>query len=480
MFGMNLTEPKDCRTSQKKPMEPLRKTAGQILFDYGLGSLNRAIGGFTDPRAGRHNIKYSMQEISLGAFSIFFMRNSSFLEAQRYLESVQGINNLRCMFGVENIPTDNHIRSILDNIDPICLEPVFNDILEYLIRDQKIDNFKVKDDRLLIALDGTQYHSSHKICCDKCSVAKSSTGTITYSHTAVLPVIVKPGSSIVLSLFPEFVTPQDGKEKQDCEIEASKRLIARNAAKYRELNSILLGDDLYCCQPFCQLLLREKIDFIFTCKSTSHKILFEHIDALAEQESIEHTETKQKDKNKTTTHYRFVNHLPIRGGADAIYINWCEVTTTDPSGKVLYHNSFATSLLLSKENVASVCEYGRSRWKIENENNNTLKNLGYNLEHNFGHGQQYLASMLATLNILAFLFHSSMELVDKDFQVLVTKLKRSKVFQHSAILTCYICFGGLQDLFRFMTDSFEELNPPPQVGEVFYHPDFYSPKIDSS
>ena len=49
---------------------------------------------------------------------------------------------------------------------------------------------------------------------------------------------------------------------------------------------------------------------------------------------------------------------------------------------------------------------GRARWKIENENNNTLKTAGYHLEHNFGHGKQYLASLLATMNILAFLFHT--------------------------------------------------------------------------
>ena len=43
---------------------------------------------------------------------------------------------------------------------------------------------------------------------------------------------------------------------------------------------------------------------------------------------------------------------------------------------------------------------GRSRWKVENETFNTLKNLGYNLEHNYGHGKQHLATVLNTYHFL--------------------------------------------------------------------------------
>lgn len=477
MFGMNTKKLASKKTERR---EPCIKTAGQQLFDYVQASMDRAIGEFPDPRAGHHNTKYNMKEISYGGFSVFFMRNSSFLESQRYMESAQGINNMRCMFGVEQIPTDNHIRSILDEVAPIYLEPVFEELLSYLIENKTIEDFYVNDNRLLIALDGTQYHSSPNIKCDNCSVAEHSNGSITYSHTAVLPVIVKPGKSQVLSLFPEFVIPQDGHKKQDCEIAASKRLVAKNASKYRDLNAILLGDDLYCCHPFCKLLLDEKIDFIFTCKPTSHKILFKLIDELQENGGIESVEIQQKEKGKLVTClYKFANKVPIRSGVDSVDVNWCEITITDTEGNVHYHSTFATSLSLSKENVAQICEYGRGRWKIENENNNTLKNLGYNLEHNFGHGQKHLASILATFNVLAFFLHSALELVDEDFQKLVAKLKRSKVFQHTAVLTCYICYGGLQDMFRFMTDSFEELNSPPPIGEVFYHPAFYG-SFDSS
>jgi hypothetical protein len=57
---------------------------------------------------------------------------------------------------------------------------------------------------------------------------------------------------------------------------------------------------------------------------------------------------------------------------------------------------------VTAENVVALVAAGRSRWKIENENNNTLKTKGYHFEHNYGHGQQHLSAVLATLILLAY------------------------------------------------------------------------------
>ena len=98
-------------------------------------------------------------------------------------------------------------------------------------------------------------------------------------------------------------------------------------------------------------------------------------------------------------------------------VNWCEVTITSKHRKTPYHNAWITDWTITEENVASIATTGRCRWKIENENNNTLKTKGYHLEHNFGHGEDNLASVLVTLNILAFLLHSVLELEDHDYQI---------------------------------------------------------------
>jgi hypothetical protein len=105
----------------------------------------------------------------------------------------------------------------------------------------------------------------------------------------------------------------------------------------------------------------------------------------------------------TTQHSNgFVNQVPLRDGEDALNVNWCELTTIRNDGKVTYRNAFATNRLITADNVAEVVRDGRARWKVENENNNTLKTEGYHLTHNFGHGKQHLSSVLATLNLLAF------------------------------------------------------------------------------
>ena len=86
-------------------------------------------------------------------------------------------------------------------------------------------------------------------------------------------------------------------------------------------------------------------------------------------------------------------------GEVTLKVHRCEVTLIDQVGKVRYHNAFITDWTITDENVAT----GRARWKIENENNNTLKTKGYHLEHNFGHGKKHLSSLLVAMNILALL-----------------------------------------------------------------------------
>ena len=75
-----------------------------------------------------------------------------------------------------------------------------------------------------------------------------------------------------------------------------------------------------------------------------------------------------------------------------------------------------TDLVVSEENVREVVRGARARWKIENEGFNTLKNHGYHLEHNFGHGHRYLSEAFFVLNLLAFYVHQILELTDRLYQ----------------------------------------------------------------
>ena len=152
--------------------------------------------------------------------------------------------------------------------------------------------------------------------------------------------------------------------------------------------------------------------------------------------------------------YRFINNVPLRDGDDALKVNWCEISIINDIGKATYHNSFVTNHVVTANNVEAVALAGRTRWKVENENNNTLKTKGYHLEHNFGHGKKHLSSLLLTLNLLAFLFHTTLEFTDKKYRILREDMpRRVTFFDHIRSLTCYLFFKSWDDLIDFMIEK---------------------------
>jgi hypothetical protein len=420
---------------------------------------------FVDPRRGK-NKSYTMVDAALSAFSVFFTQSPSFLEYQRSLEQAQGGNNARTLFGVHEIPSDNHIRSLLDATPPGTLKPMYAFLFDALGQAGVVDSFRSVNGTLLLALDGTEHFSSQAIRCQCCSTRRHANGKTTYSHSALTPVLVRPGMDKVIALAPEFVTPQDGAAKQDCELAAAKRWLAVHGGELARLKTTVLGDDLYCHEPFCRELLAFGLGFILVCKPDSHAIVYEWLEHLQRNGAV-HTvsRTRWTGKRRETDTYRYAFSIPLRDADGALEVNWCELVTTDEGGKVLYRNAFATSLALNDSNVAEVVEAGRGRWKIENENNNTLKTKGYHFEHNFGHGRKHLSSLLASLIILAFLTHTVLEWMDDKYRLLRKKLpSRKRLFSDIRTLTSYLCFESWEALMDFMLKGFEPPPPKPKTG----------------
>ena len=96
---------------------------------------------------------------------------------------------------------------------------------------------------------------------------------------------------------------------------------------------------------------------------------------------------------------------------------------------------------------------------MENENNNTLKTKGYHLSHNFGHGKQHLSTLLATPNLLAFSFHTLLDLFDSNYQRLRQFLPRKRFFNDLRALTSYLCFDSWDALMAFMIKGLELAAP---------------------
>jgi len=442
------------------------KPKQEFTFDNMVEKLREVTNKFPDKRTGK-NISYSIEDAALGAFSIFFTQSPSFLAYQKIMQETKGENNAHTLFGINKIPCDNQIRILLDEVPPSEVFPIYSNILNGLNESGHLDMFRSSlNDSLLIALDGTQYFSSNTIHCDNCSTKNHKNGTVTYSHTVITPVIVAPGNNQVISLPPEFITPQDGHDKQDCENAAAKRWILQYAPQYRDIGITILGDDLYCHQPLCEVTLQEGLNFIFICKPDSHKTLYERVEELKAMQTVQTVVVRRrKGKIRLTDTYSFVNQVPLRDGDDALMVNWCELITTREDGTIVYKNAFATNHIITENNVAEIVKAGRTRWKIENENNNILKNNGYNLEHNFGHGKKYLSSLLLTLNILAFLFHTVLGLMDEKYQELRRKLPTRKTFfEDIRALTKYLCFDSWDYMLTFMIQGLKKRHHIPDTS----------------
>ncbi len=433
---------------------------GNKTFNTLINFLDSAISLFPDTRLGT-NTSYQIRDAALSAFSVFFTQAPSFLSYQISLEQNKGNNNGRTLFGIDKIPCDNQIRALLDPVPASLVSPVFDQTFRMLQETNVVEEFRSFNNDLLIALDGTWFFSSKNIHCQNCLTKEHRNGTTTYYHSALLPVVVMPGSSRVIPLAPEFIRPQDGKDKQDCENAAAKRWINGKGAEYSSLGVTVLGDDLFSRQPVCQLVLDKNLNFIFVCKPSSHKSLSEWLATADPVEDLhEFTVTKWTGTEHLTYTYQYANGVPLKDGEDALLVNWAQLTITNEEGAVTFRNSFVSNHKITRKNVAAFIQAGRTRWKIENENNNTLKTKGYHFEHNFGHGKENLSETLLSLNLFSFLFHTVLEIFDNKYRLIRETLPRRKdFFNDIRALTRYICFGNWNQLLDFMIKGLELPDP---------------------
>ena len=409
-----------------------------------IAELNTVCAGLPDQRTGPlRDGQYTMADIGLSAFAVFFMGSASFLAHQRRLEEGHGRSNCQTLFGIAAIPTDAHIRKMLDGAPSGVFDPLF---FKAIAIEGVLDPFRRLGGRTLIALDGTECFSSRKIHCPRCSTRKRSDGGTEYFHAFLGASIVAPGHQQVLPLPPEFVAPRDGAEKQDCERNAAKRWLFRHGPAVKPFRPVFLGDDLFACQPIAEAVQQAGGNFIFTCKPASHQTITEYLNG-AELE--EHRETTVIRGKRTTTTYRWLSGVPLRDSKDALTVNWFSIETLNSEGKRTYHNSYITDLPVTAGTVADLASCGRARWKVENETFNVLKTDVYNLEHNFGHGKETLASLLVTLNLLAFAFHTAARLaVDAWRKAVIARGATYRFFEHLRTVTAYVVFETWDHLLR--------------------------------
>jgi hypothetical protein len=358
-------------------------------------------------------VEHGVHDVLMSGFAMMFYQDSSLLQFQQRLQEAIHKNNLQTLFQVESIPKDSQMREVIDEVESQELEPLFEDFFRPLQRGKHLEGYRVLGDYYLISIDGSGYFSSDKIHCSGCLKKETKKGKIGYEHKIVQAALMHPDQRQVFPLAPEEVKNTDGRDKQDCEIEAGKRLVRKIRRSHVKLKIIIVGDSLYSKQPFMEGLGEERMRYVLVVKEEDHKLLMEWVNEQRQLKEVSRLEVK--DKRGRLHIYEWINEVPLNGNKNTLWVNYFEYWLV-VGGKVTYHNSWVTDFSLSEGNVAELVRIGRCRWKIENETFNTLKNQGYHIEHNFGHGEKHLSINFLLLNLLAFFMHQIFELTDSLYQ----------------------------------------------------------------
>jgi hypothetical protein len=392
-------------------MRPLKSLTFEAFRDL-LVSVFRQI---PDPRDERR-LTWEMPAVLMSAFAMFFFQHPSLLEYQRRMKKKSGRSNLERVFGIEDLPSDTQMREILDGAPIEPLLSVLSEVFERMRRVGWTTRFVTEVDGqkyYTVALDGSQYFSSTKIECPACLRRADKNGEIHYSHVVVGATLVRAASHAILPLDAEQVRNEDGQEKQDCEINAGKRLVQRIRQQHRQLSLCVMRDDLYAHEPFVQDLRELRMGFVLVAKPASHVELFDWVEDLDRLgECVRGKWEEGPACKRRYFEYRIADQVPLTQSGEVL-VNFVEVWERNKEGKDIYHNSWVTDFEVRPENAATIIGIGRSRWKIENEQFNVHKNHGYGLEHNYGHGRQTLSIVFYLLNLLAFLAHQVLEFGDR-------------------------------------------------------------------
>ena len=431
-----------------------RKARKDLSADALFRKLHERFDEIPDPRSGQQTI--SLGDALMSGFAMFSLKDPSLLAFDERRQDPN--DNFRDIYLINRVPSDSQMREILDAIDPEHLRPAFTDVFRCLQRGKVLEGFLYLEGCYLISLDGTQHYSSSKIHCDSCLVKHHRNGTVSYSHQLLGATIVHPDLKEVIPLCPEPIINQDGNSKNDCERNATRRWLQKFRREHPHLPVIIIEDALSANAPHLQDLRDANMHYIIGVKPGDHKFLFERLHE-ADEAGRTQTLTLVDDDTGIVHHFRWHHGVPLSESQAHELVNVLEYWEIHADGKI-QHFSWITDLTLTPDNVYQVMRGGRARWKIENETFNTLKNQGYNLEHNYGHGDKNLSVVLALLMFLAFLVDQVQQLCCPVFQGAWQKMHSKRhLWERMRQLFEDFRFKSMHDLLTVIVQGRERQEP---------------------
>jgi hypothetical protein len=385
------------------PFRSLPKTSSKYVSAPALlGQVRRTFEEIPDPR--RYGQRFSLPDILMSGLAVFGLKFPSLLKFDEQRNEPRVRANLKSLYGVNQAPCDTQLRSIADRVDPAELRAPFIEINQRLYQQKFLEDFRYLGG-FLVSIDGTGQFYSSNIHCPACCERHHQNGEVSYYHQLLAAVLVHPDQKQVLPLFPEAITHQDGTTKNDCEANAGKRLLKELRTALPDWPLMVVQDSLSATGPHINLLKELNIGFIISVKPEGQESLFAEVENRILKGESEEFEVEGKDK--IVRGYRWINRISLNKSHPDLLVNFLYYWEIREGEK--FEFSWVTDIELTAKVVHLVMKGGRSRWHIENQTFNTLKNQDYEFERNYGHGEQHLATVFSMLMMLAFLIDQVQE-----------------------------------------------------------------------
>jgi hypothetical protein len=419
-----------------------------------LNVTRRGFSKVSDPVKQRSEI--SLVDCLMSGVALFGLKFASLLQFDKARFEDEIIrHNLRTLYGIEKAPCDTYFRERLDEVSPDKLQRIMNRIIALIQRSKLLEGYRYLENYYFVPIDGTGYFSSHEVHCESCCVKHHRDGTVTFYHQMLSAVLAHPEIKTVLPLALEPITKSDGSRKNDCEHSAAKRLLQSLRKSHPHLKIVVVLDALYADGVMIKLLKELNLRFIITAKDSDLDYLFEFYRAVKHQRIEKVQEGVQK-------HYEWAKALPLNDSHSDSEVNVFEYQEIGKKGDKKYF-CWLTDLEVNEKTIEQLVKGGRARWRVENETFNTLKNQGYQFEHNFGHGNKQLSTVLAYLMFIAFLIDQTQEFACQYFKAILAKWGgRLYVWQKMR----HLFFGYFIDTWDHFYDALVGKHRKPHLLEI--------------
>lgn len=421
----------------------------KITFDDLMETLSEEFAQLPDHR--RANSSYELADVLRSAFAMFSLKSPSLLAFKELTKQEE--KNLKAIYRIQSIPSDTQMRTMLDPLSPALLRTLFAKLFNKLSESGVIKEYEYWKGQIVISIDGVEHFCSTKVHCDHCTTRAHRNGEMSYHHAGLAAVLVHPDQEEVFTLDFEPILNTDGSKKNDCERNAAKRLCQDLHERYPDLKPILVEDALYANAPHIRQITGYGWLFVLNVKPDSHESLERQF--AGRKASGQVKELRITDPQGIKHYFAWTNDLCLCESAVDVSVNYLLYEQTDKRGKVTRW-TWITNIPLNARSVEAVMRAGRARWKIENETFNTLKNQGYNFEHNYGHGKQNLATILALLMFLAFTIDQMIQRCWRLFRQVRGSLRtKAKLWDIVRSLFQVQPFPTMDALYRQIADLYD-------------------------